>query len=146
MALTYLIDTSVLKRMGQPLVRAAVEPSPRTARSPARFVMSVVSNMTLLLEIDKCLRYQSSIRIGVREFRNNTSTYLSGSETIAVNRNGKVIGFYIPLAYIPLERDEDEVRRAVAKLGVAVGQVLEETGMTEEELAKVFELRRPMPE
>lgn len=26
MALTYLIDTSVLKRMGQPLVRAAVEP------------------------------------------------------------------------------------------------------------------------
>ncbi len=141
MALTYLIDTSVLKRMGQPLVRAAVEPSPRKARSPARFVMSVVSNMTLLLEIDKCLRDQSSIRIGVREFRNNTSTYLSGSETIAVNRNGKVIGFYIPL-----ERDEDEVRRAVAKLGVAVGQVLEETGMTEEELAKVFELRRPMPE
>ena len=103
--------------------------------------MSVVSNMTLLLEIDKCLRDQSSIRIGVRKFRNNASTYLSGSETIAVNRNGKVIGFYIPL-----ERDEDEVRRAVAKLGVAVGQVLDETGMTEEELAKVFELRRPMPE
>lgn len=79
--------------------------------------------------------------IGVREFRNNASTYLSGSETIAVNRHGKVIGFYIPL-----ERDEDEVRRAVAKLGAAVGQVLEETGMTEEELAQVFDLRRPMPE
>jgi hypothetical protein len=46
----------------------------------------------------------------------------------------------------PDERDEDEVRRAVAKLGVAVGQVLEETGMTEEELAKVFDLRQPMPE
>jgi len=60
--------------------------------------------------------------IGVREFRNNASTYLSGSETIAVNRHGKVIGFYIPL-----ERDEDEVRRAIAKLGAAVGQVLEET-------------------
>ena len=79
--------------------------------------------------------------IGVREFRNNASTYLSGSETIAVNRHGKVIGFYIPL-----ERDEDEVRRAVAQLGAAVGQVLEETGMTEEELARVFDLRRPMPE
>lgn len=26
MALIYLIDTSVLKRLGQPLVRAAVEP------------------------------------------------------------------------------------------------------------------------
>ncbi len=79
--------------------------------------------------------------IGVREFRNNASTYLSGSETIAVNRHGKVIGFYIPL-----ERDEDEVRRAVAQLGAAVGQVLEETGMTEQELARVFDLRRPMPE
>ena len=79
--------------------------------------------------------------IGVREFRNNASTYLSGSETIAVNRHGKVIGFYIPL-----ERDEDEVRRAVARLGAAVGQVLEETGMTEEELARVFDLRQPMPE
>ena len=46
--------------------------------------------------------------VGVREFRNNASAYLSGSEPIAVNRHGKVIGFYIPL-----ERDEDEVRRAV---------------------------------
>ncbi len=52
-----------------------------------------------------------------------------------------MIGFYIPL-----DRDEDEVRRAVAQLGAAVGQVLEETGMTEEELARAFDLRRPMPE
>ncbi|MDA8286543.1 MAG: hypothetical protein M0Z42_25335 [Actinomycetota bacterium] len=78
--------------------------------------------------------------VGVREFRNNASTYLSGSETIAINRHGKVIGFYIPL-----DRDEDEVRRAVARLGAAVGQVLEEAGMTEEELARLFDLRRPMP-
>jgi crotonobetainyl-CoA:carnitine CoA-transferase CaiB-like acyl-CoA transferase len=68
--------------------------------------------------------------VGVREFRNNASTYLSGSETIAVNRHGKVIGFYIPI-----ERDDDEVRRAVAKLGATVEKVLEDTGLTEEELA-----------
>ena len=79
--------------------------------------------------------------VGVREFRNNASTYLSGSETIAVNRHGKVIGFYIPL-----ERDEDEVRRAVAKLGATVEKVLEESGMSEEELGQLFDLRRPMPE
>ncbi len=78
--------------------------------------------------------------VGVREFRNNASTYLSGSETIAVNRHGKVIGFYIPL-----DRDEDEVRRAVARLGAAVGQVLQEAGMAEEELARLLDLRRPMP-
>jgi cell division inhibitor SulA len=79
--------------------------------------------------------------ICVREFRNDASTYLSGSEAIAVNRHGKVIGFYIPL-----DRDEDEVRRAGAQLGAAVGQVLEETGMSEEELARAFDLRRPTPE
>jgi antitoxin (DNA-binding transcriptional repressor) of toxin-antitoxin stability system len=71
--------------------------------------------------------------VGVREFRNNASTYLSGQETIAVNRHGKVIGFYIPLA-----RDEDEVRTAVAKLGNAVEKVLAESGMSEEELSAAF--------
>ncbi len=79
--------------------------------------------------------------VGVRRFRNNASTYFFGSETTAVNRHGKVIGFYIPL-----ERDEDEVRRAVAQLGAAVSQVLEETGMTEQELSRVFDLRRPVSE
>ncbi len=79
--------------------------------------------------------------VGVREFRNNASAYLSGSEPIAVNRHGKVIGFYIPL-----ERDEDEVRRAVAKLGSTVEKVLEESGMSEAELARLLDLRRPMAE
>ena len=31
--------------------------------------------------------------IGVREFRNNASTYLSGPDVVADNRHGKVIGF-----------------------------------------------------
>ena len=49
--------------------------------------------------------------VGVREFRNHASTYLSGTEPIAVNRHGKVIGFYIPL-----ERDDDEVEHAAVAL------------------------------
>ena len=65
----------------------------------------------------------------------------AGSETIADNRHGKVIG-----PSIPLERDEDDVRRAVAPLGAAVGPVPEETGKTENELARVCDLRRSMPE
>ena len=79
--------------------------------------------------------------VGVREFRNNASTYLSGSDPIAVNKHGQVIGFYIPL-----ERDQDEVRRAIAKLGATVEKVLEDTGMSEEELAQLFDLRRQLPE
>ncbi|NNN15515.1 MAG: hypothetical protein HKL82_06615 [Acidimicrobiaceae bacterium] len=79
--------------------------------------------------------------VGVREFRNNASTYLSGSDPVAVNKHGQVIGFYIPL-----ERDQDEVSRAVAKLGVTVEKVLEETGLSEVELAQLFDLRRQLPE
>lgn len=79
--------------------------------------------------------------VGVREFRDHATKYLAGSEPLAVNRHGRVIGFYIPL-----ERDENEVRRAVAKLGEAVEQVLGETGMTEDELAGLFDMRRPLPE
>ena len=74
--------------------------------------------------------------VGVREFRDHATSYLSGSDPIAVSKHGRVIGFYVPL-----QRDEDEVRRAVAKLGESVGQVLAESGLTEEELAGLFDLR-----
>jgi antitoxin (DNA-binding transcriptional repressor) of toxin-antitoxin stability system len=79
--------------------------------------------------------------VGVREFRDHATKYLAGPETVAVNRHGRVIGFYIPL-----KRDEDEVRRAVAQLGQAVERVLDETGMTEDELASIFDMRKPFPE
>jgi antitoxin (DNA-binding transcriptional repressor) of toxin-antitoxin stability system len=79
--------------------------------------------------------------VGVREFRDHATTYLSGTDPVAVSKHGQVIGFYIPL-----ERDEDEVKRAVVKLGEAVEQVLQETGMSEEELARLFDLRQPLPE
>lgn len=75
--------------------------------------------------------------VGVREFRDHATSYLSGSDPVAVSKHGRVIGFYVPV-----ERDEDEVRRAVAKLGETVGQVLEESGLSEDELAALFDLRR----
>jgi hypothetical protein len=58
-----------------------------------------------------------------------------------VSKHGRVIGFYIPL-----ERDQDEARRAVAHLGEAVERVLAETGMNEDELSLKFDLRRPLPD
>jgi hypothetical protein len=60
---------------------------------------------------------------------------------VAVNKHGHVIGFYIPV-----ERDENEVRRAVAHLGETVERVLKETGMNEEQLAGLLDLRRTLPE
>lgn len=78
--------------------------------------------------------------VGVREFRDHATSYLSGGEPLAVSRHGHVIGFYIPL-----KRDEDEIKLAVAKLGEAVEQVRRQSGMGEEELAQLLDLRRPSP-
>jgi hypothetical protein len=72
--------------------------------------------------------------VGVREFR-------SGPEPVAVSKHGHVIGYYIPV-----ERDEDDVRRAVARLGETVERVLKDTGVGEEELAGLLDLRRVLPE
>lgn len=79
--------------------------------------------------------------VGVREFRDHATSYLSGSDPIAVNKHGHVIGFYIPV-----ERDREQAKRAIESLGHTVEKILEETGMSEEELAQLFDLRRPMPE
>ena len=75
--------------------------------------------------------------VGVREFRDHATAYLSGSDPVAVSKHGRVIGFYIPL-----DRDEDEVRRVVSKLGQSVQRILHETGMSEDELAGLFDLRK----
>jgi hypothetical protein len=74
--------------------------------------------------------------VGVREFRDHATSYLSGSTPIAVSKHGQVIGFYIPV-----ERDPEHVNRALGKLGATVEKVLAETGMSEEELAASFDLR-----
>ena len=79
--------------------------------------------------------------VGVREFRDHATTYLSGSDAIAVSKHGRIIGIYVPL-----KRDEEKVRRALDKLGRAVNQVLEETGMTEDDLVDVFDIGKKQPE
>ncbi|HET7055984.1 MAG TPA: hypothetical protein VFI12_05940 [Thermomicrobiales bacterium] len=74
-------------------------------------------------------------QIGVREFRDHATTYLSGPDPVAVSKHGRIIGFYIPL-----KRDEEAVRRAIDKFGKAIDQVRQEAGLTEEELIDMLGL------
>jgi antitoxin (DNA-binding transcriptional repressor) of toxin-antitoxin stability system len=79
--------------------------------------------------------------VGVREFRDHATTYLSSREPIAINKHGRTIGYYIPV-----ERDERKAQEAVDQLARTVDRILNETGMTEDELADLFDLNKPLPE
>jgi hypothetical protein len=79
-------------------------------------------------------------QVGVREFRDHATTYLSGSAPVAVSKHGRIIGIYVPL-----KRDEDEVRRAWDRFGESINRVLQETGMTEDELADLLDPRKSPP-
>jgi hypothetical protein len=79
--------------------------------------------------------------VGVKEFRDHATAYLSGGEPLAVSKHGHVIGFYLPV-----KRDQERINRAVDKLAETVRKAREETGMSEDEFAEFFDLRRPLPE
>ena len=79
--------------------------------------------------------------VGVREFRDHATSYLSGEEPVAVSKHGNVIG-----VYIPVKRDPERVQRALDRLGETVEAVLDESGLSEDELVEFLDPSRPMPE
>jgi hypothetical protein len=82
--------------------------------------------------------------IGVREFKNRATHLFKDAEPIAIERHGRLIGFYIP---VDSEEDEDaRVKAALSRLEGAVSRALEETGLTEDELADHLDLSKPMPD
>jgi antitoxin (DNA-binding transcriptional repressor) of toxin-antitoxin stability system len=81
-------------------------------------------------------------RVGVREFRDHATHYLSQGEIFAVERHGRPIGFFIPVRVSA----EDDVRQALERLHRVVEQVLEHSGMTEDELSQALDLNQPAPD
>ena len=53
--------------------------------------------------------------VGIREFRDHGTSYLSGEEPVAVSKHGQVIG-----VYVPVKRDPERVQRALDRLGETV--------------------------
>lgn len=81
----------------------------------------------------------SSMKITtVKEFRDNATKLLRGSEPLLITRRGKATGIYLPLSdadQLPFELRK-EMQRALAS---SVRQALEEKGLTEEEILEDFE-------
>lgn len=80
-------------------------------------------------------------RVGVRDFRDHATTYLSADEVIAVERHGRTVGFYIPTGS---SREADFVQ-ALERLEELVERTLAETGLSEEKLSRLYDVAQPLP-
>ncbi len=69
--------------------------------------------------------------VGVREFRDHASRYLSGDEPLAVRRHGRVLGFYVPVRQ---KSDTEELRVALREAQEGLVELRRATGLSEEKL------------
>jgi hypothetical protein len=81
-------------------------------------------------------------RVGVREFRDHATQYLGGNEVLAIERHGQPIGFYIPTG----ANRQESLAHALDRLERSVERVLAETGLSEDELSRLYDLTQPLPE
>ena len=79
--------------------------------------------------------------VALEEFRDRARRYLADTEPIAVTHHGRVVGFYVPIP-----RDQKETDRTLDRLARRLEQIRQETGMSEEEVADLFDPRKPLPE
>lgn len=69
--------------------------------------------------------------VGVREFRDHASSYLTGGKPLAVRRHGRLVGFYIP---VKQKRDDEELRTALREARESLAELRRATGLSEDEL------------
>ncbi len=77
--------------------------------------------------------------VGIREFREDLARYMSGSEPIAVTKNGKVVGYYIPTA------DTEVLKAELGRLKATTAKMeafLNDLGASEEDIVTAFDERR----
>ena len=78
-------------------------------------------------------------KVGIREFRENLSSYLESKTPVAITRHGATIGIYVPTKPKPSQADLEALRVA----GKKMQELIAVAGTTEEELMEDFKkLRR----
>jgi antitoxin (DNA-binding transcriptional repressor) of toxin-antitoxin stability system len=80
-----------------------------------------------------------SVKVGVREFRDNLASYLESNSPVAITRHGETLGFYIP-AHKRDRRAELNAMRAAAK---ELDEMITSWGATEDQLLEEYkQIRR----
>jgi PHD/YefM family antitoxin component YafN of YafNO toxin-antitoxin module len=74
-----------------------------------------------------------TVKVGIREFRDNLASYLLQSESpVAITRHGDTVGFYLPVRRKRPEADRAALREAVAR----VHEMMAERGITEDDIVE----------
>jgi antitoxin (DNA-binding transcriptional repressor) of toxin-antitoxin stability system len=80
-----------------------------------------------------------STKVGIREFRENLSTYLESNTPVAITRHGATIGIYVPTKPRARQADLEALRAA----GEKMQELIAAAGTNEDELVADFKrLRR----
>lgn len=70
-------------------------------------------------------------RVGVREFKEKATALINAAEPLVIEKHGTPVGFYVPLT--AKDKTGPEAKAAVERLDAVVADILERTGMTEDE-------------
>ena len=80
-----------------------------------------------------------TVKIGIREFRENLADFLESNQPLAITRHGETLGFYIP-AQKRSRKAQLEAMRAAAK---ELDDIIASWGTTEDELMDEYkQIRR----
>lgn len=70
--------------------------------------------------------------VGIREFKTHATTMMGSGETLVIERHGRPIGFFVPVA----AKDRREGRAALGRLGRLVEELLGDSGLDEDEFVR----------
>jgi hypothetical protein len=104
-------------------------------------------------------------RVPADEFARHAAEYLEGSDTVSVEKDGEVIGRYVPVpnghapdktpsSHQPANVDDTDLdwskvrpesRAIIERLQETLQQIYAETGMTEDEFADLLDPSKPFP-
>ena len=73
-------------------------------------------------------------KVGIREFRENLTSYLESKIPVAITRHGATIGIYVPTKPKPSQADLEAFRVA----GEKMQELIAAAGTSEEELMQDF--------
>lgn len=78
-------------------------------------------------------------KVGIREFRENLSTYLESTTPVAITRHGSTIGIYVPTRQNATQADLEALRLTGEKMQALIAAA----GTTDDEIVRDFKkLRR----